>query len=120
LGWAPIPPGTPNRDLGRRPVPSTGPYRIESYVRKRTLTLVRNPYFRVWSRIASPDGFPDRIVIRLSVGAKAGVAAKADVAAVVDLVGVFDECRADHLCDHGMVRVALRTDDDALGHEWRW
>jgi len=33
-----------------------------------------------------------------------------------DLVGVSDECRADHLCDHGMVRVALGTDDDALGH----
>jgi len=32
--------------------------------------------------------------------------------------GVSDECRADHLCDHGMVRVALGTDDDALGHGW--
>ena len=76
-GWAPIPPGTPNRDLGRRPVPSTGPYTIKSYVPKRVLTLVRNPYFRVWSRVASPDGFPDTIVIRLSGGAKAGVAAVA-------------------------------------------
>jgi hypothetical protein len=37
-----------------------------------------------------------------------------------DLVGVSDECRADHLCDHGMVRVALRTDDEAIGHRWRW
>jgi hypothetical protein len=33
---------------------------------------------------------------------------------------VSDECRADHLCDHGMIRVALGTDDDALGHGWRW
>jgi peptide/nickel transport system substrate-binding protein len=75
LGWAPIPPGTPNRDLGTRPVPSTGPYMIESYVPKRTLRLVRNPYFRVWSRVASPDGFPDEIVTRLSVDPKAGLAA---------------------------------------------
>jgi hypothetical protein len=37
-----------------------------------------------------------------------------------DLVGVSDECRADHLCDNGMVRVALGTDDDAFGHGWRW
>jgi len=37
-----------------------------------------------------------------------------------DLVGVSDECRADHLCDHGMVRDALGTNDDVLGHEWRW
>ena len=69
--WAPIPHGTPNHDLGRRPVPSTGPYMIESYVPKRTLTLVRNPYFHVWSRVASPDGFPEEIVIRLSGTARA-------------------------------------------------
>lgn len=37
-----------------------------------------------------------------------------------DLVGVSDECRADHLCDHGMIRVALGTDDDVLGHGQRW
>ena len=33
-----------------------------------------------------------------------------------DLVRVSDECRAHHLGDHGIVRVALGTDDDALGH----
>ena len=70
-GWAPIPPGTPNRDLGRRPLPSTGPYKIKSYVPERVLTLVRNPYFRVWSRVATPEGFPDTIVIRLSSDARA-------------------------------------------------
>jgi peptide/nickel transport system substrate-binding protein len=75
VGWAPIPPGTPNRDLGTRPVPSTGPYRTESYDPKRAHILVRNPYFRVWSRIATPDGFPDEIVFRFLVGARAGVAA---------------------------------------------
>ena len=31
-----------------------------------------------------------------------------------DLVGLPDECRADHLGDHGMVLVTLGTDDDAL------
>jgi len=30
-----------------------------------------------------------------------------------DLVGVSDECRADYLCDHRMVRVVLGSDDDA-------
>jgi hypothetical protein len=29
---------------------------------------------------------------------------------------VSDECGADHLRDHRMVRVTLGTDDDALGH----
>jgi YVTN family beta-propeller protein len=75
VGWAPIPPGTPNRDLGTRPIPSTGPYKIASYVPNRELTLVRNPYFHVWSRIASPDGFPDQIVTRFSVEPSATVAA---------------------------------------------
>src|SRR5215204_4101674 len=37
-----------------------------------------------------------------------------------DVVGVSHECRADHLCDHGTVCVALRTNDDALGHVWGW
>jgi peptide/nickel transport system substrate-binding protein len=86
VGWAPIPPGTPNRDLGRRPVPSTGPYEIESYIPNRSLTLVRNPSFRVWSRVAQPNGFPDEIGLRLSVDASAGVTSvergQADLAVV--------------------------------------
>jgi YVTN family beta-propeller protein len=70
----PIPRGTPDRDLGTRPLPSTGPYMIESYVPGRALTLVRNPYFRVRSRAARPDGFPDEIKFRLGV-LSAGVTA---------------------------------------------
>jgi YVTN family beta-propeller protein len=70
----PIPRGTPDRDLGTRPVPSTGPYTIESYVPGRALTLVRNPYFRVRSRAARPDGFPDEIEFRLG-GRNGGVTA---------------------------------------------
>ena len=61
----PIPRGTPGRDLGTRPVPSTGPYMVKSYVPKQTLTLVRNPYFRVWSPLVRPDGFPNVIELRL-------------------------------------------------------
>ena len=70
---APIPRGTPDREQETRPVPSTGPYTIESYAPKRALTLVRNPYFRVWSRIARPDGFPDEIEFRL--GGRGGFSA---------------------------------------------
>jgi len=80
----PIPRGTPDRDQETRPIPSTGPYMIESYVPERALTLVRNPYFRVRSSAARPDGFPDEIEFRL-VG-PAGVAAvergRVDVASV--------------------------------------
>jgi peptide/nickel transport system substrate-binding protein len=82
----PIPSGMPNRDMGTRPVPSTGPYRIESYVPKRALTLVRNPYFRVRAPAARPDGFPDEIVFRLGGPMNAGIRAvergRMDVAGV--------------------------------------
>jgi len=61
----PVPPGTPSRDIGTRPVPSTGPYTIQRYRPGRVLTLVRNPFFRVRSATARPDGYPDEIVLRL-------------------------------------------------------
>ncbi len=71
----PVPPGTSDRDVGTRPAPSTGPYMIESYVPERELKLVRNPYFRVWSQAATPDGFPDEIVFRLHLKGDAAVTA---------------------------------------------
>ncbi len=82
----PIPEGTPDRELGTRPVPSTGPYKIESYVPGRALTLVRNPYFRVRSRAARPDGFPDEIEFRLAgpVGVTAVERGRTDVAFASD------------------------------------
>jgi peptide/nickel transport system substrate-binding protein len=76
-----VPAGTPARDLGTRPVPATGPYRIQAVVPKRTLTVVRNPQFREWSRAAQPDGYPDAIQWDLS-----GSGSTADEAAAVDAV----------------------------------
>ena len=78
----PIPRGTPDRNMRTRPVASTGPYMIESYVPGRALTLVRNPYFGVWARAARPDGFPDEIQFRLTgpQGVTAIERGRADVA----------------------------------------
>ena len=59
----PVPRGTPARDTGRTPVPSTGPYRVESYAPKGALILLRNRYFRQWSD-AGPDGYADEIIWR--------------------------------------------------------
>jgi peptide/nickel transport system substrate-binding protein len=59
-----VPAGTPA--VGEHPLAGTGPYRIERYVPKRLLRLVRNPHFRVWSRAAQPDGNPDAIEFRFS------------------------------------------------------
>ena len=60
----PIPQGTPDHVAGSAPVPSTGPYRIETYVPGKLVRLVRNPYFHVWSKAARPDGYPAEIVWR--------------------------------------------------------
>jgi peptide/nickel transport system substrate-binding protein len=51
--------------VGTTPIPSTGPYRIESYAPGRQLTIVRNPHFRVWSPTARPRGYADEIVYRM-------------------------------------------------------
>jgi peptide/nickel transport system substrate-binding protein len=59
-----VPSGTPDRPVGRRPVPTTGAYQIASYT-PQEVKLVRNPYFHVWSNAARPDGYPDQIVWRI-------------------------------------------------------
>jgi peptide/nickel transport system substrate-binding protein len=63
-----MPAGTPAKEVGTTPVPATGPYMIQAFVPKRSLTLVRNPSFREWSRFAQPDGYPDRIEWNLAGG----------------------------------------------------
>jgi ABC-type transport system substrate-binding protein/DNA-binding SARP family transcriptional activator/DNA-binding beta-propeller fold protein YncE len=63
--WADaIPAGTPRRDVGRVPVPATGPYvlHVLSSSRGDSWVLTRNPRFHPWSTAAQPPGYPDRIV----------------------------------------------------------
>jgi len=56
-----VPAGTPAKAAGRHPLPSIGPYRIASYIPRRSLRLLRNPYFREWSGAAQPAGYPRAI-----------------------------------------------------------
>jgi peptide/nickel transport system substrate-binding protein len=60
---APVPPGTPDYDMGLDPIPGTGPYRI-ALAHANEVRLARNPFFREWSHAAQPDGNPDVIVWR--------------------------------------------------------
>jgi len=62
-----VPAATAARDVGTHPLPATGPYMIARFPPRRELTLVRNPRFREWSKAAQPDGYPDRITLRLGV-----------------------------------------------------
>ena len=48
----------------RLPLPATGPYEISGYQKKGVVVLVRNPRFHVWSTVAQPEGYPDKIVER--------------------------------------------------------
>jgi ABC-type transport system substrate-binding protein/DNA-binding SARP family transcriptional activator len=63
---SPVPPGTPFHDVGFRPIPGTGPYRIEA-ASKHEVRYIRNPYFREWSHAAQPAGNPDQIVMRFGL-----------------------------------------------------
>jgi len=72
-----VPASTPSKDTGDRPLPATGPYMVASSVPGRQIRFVRNPRFRVWSRSARPDGYPDEIVIKLNVPPKAQLVAVA-------------------------------------------
>lgn len=62
-----VPPGLPNTDVGTSPIPSTGPYEIQSFSPTSGITLVRNPHFKVWSTAAQPAGKPDKIVWKWGV-----------------------------------------------------
>jgi YVTN family beta-propeller protein len=61
---APVPPGTPDRDMGPTPVPGTGPYRIASAT-PGEVVFKRNRYFREWSHAAQPEGNPNEIIWRI-------------------------------------------------------
>lgn len=68
-----LPPGLPNHDVGTTPIPSTGPYMIQSFAPNTGMTLVRNPNFKVWSAAAQPQGYPNKIVWKWGVTAEAEV-----------------------------------------------
>jgi YVTN family beta-propeller protein len=70
-----VPPGTPNGDVGAKPIPATGPYMIRSFSPEQSFVLVRNPRFREWSAEAQPQGYPDRISMTTSADASSQVAA---------------------------------------------
>ena len=61
-----LPGDTPRRPAGTHPLPATGPYMIATYRPRKLLRFVRNPFFHEWSRAAQPDGYPDRIDIRIA------------------------------------------------------
>ncbi len=68
----PVPPGIPDRDIGRKAIPGTGPYRFH-VVNARGLRFERNPFFREWSHAAQPAGNPDAIVWRYATSQRSAL-----------------------------------------------
>ena len=60
-----VPESAPMRYARRRPLPGTGPYRIDAFDPGRGGRLSRNPHFRSWSEDARPDGFADKITFSM-------------------------------------------------------
>ncbi|NHO33144.1 ABC transporter substrate-binding protein [Acetobacter fallax] len=56
-----LPAETPDHDVGNVPATGTGPYRVVSYDPNGGMKLERNPWFRLWSEDAQPDGYADHI-----------------------------------------------------------
>ncbi|TMV82891.1 hypothetical protein FGG78_23535 [Thioclava sp. BHET1] len=56
-----LPADTPMKGSGVTPLPGTGAYMIKTYVPDQKLIMVRNPYFKEWSKDAQPQGYPDEI-----------------------------------------------------------
>ena len=92
-----LPKGSPATDAGTKPLPTTGPYMVESYDPNRALKLVRNPNFTEWSRDAEPQAYVDEIDYSF------GLTVEVEVTAVQNGQAdwVFDPPPADRLNELG-------------------
>jgi peptide/nickel transport system substrate-binding protein len=87
-----LPSGTENKEV-QIPPPGTGPYYFAQYSPTKQIKLVRNKYFKEWSKDAQPEGNPDVIL------QKFGLSVNAEVTQVENGQAdwVFDTVPADRL-----------------------
>jgi peptide/nickel transport system substrate-binding protein len=92
-----LPAGSPAKDAGSKPLPTTGPYMVASYDPNRALKLVRNPYYTEWSHDAQPQGYSDEIDETF------GLTVESEITAVENNQAdwVFDPPPADRLNEIG-------------------
>jgi peptide/nickel transport system substrate-binding protein len=60
---APVPQGTSSKDQSSHPIPSTGPYMIQSYSPNRQAIMVRNPNFKPTPNVPATN--PDKITVKV-------------------------------------------------------
>jgi peptide/nickel transport system substrate-binding protein len=87
-----LPKDTPATNVNIPP-PGTGPYKWVQYSPTKQMKVVRNTFFKEWSKDAQPDGNPDEIV------QKFGLQPEAQVTAVENNTAdwMFDQPPADRL-----------------------
>jgi peptide/nickel transport system substrate-binding protein len=67
-----LPADTPVKNLNIPPA-GTGPYKWVEYSPQKQMRIVRNPYFKEWSKDAQPEGLPDEIVQKFGLSVEAEV-----------------------------------------------
>src|SRR4051794_27228749 len=67
-----LPSGTQNKEV-QIPPPGTGPYYFAQYSPTKQIKLVRNKYFKEWSKDAQPAGNPDEILQKFGLSVNAEV-----------------------------------------------
>jgi peptide/nickel transport system substrate-binding protein len=89
-----LPASTPAKNLDIPPA-GTGPYKWTQYQPNKQMTIVRNPFFKVWNADAQPAGNPDSIEERF------GLSVEAEVTQVeqnqADWISVSDAIPSDRL-----------------------
>ncbi|HKD31941.1 MAG TPA: ABC transporter substrate-binding protein [Gaiellaceae bacterium] len=91
-----LPASTPDKNVNIPPA-GTGPYKWVQYAPTKQIKLVRNPFFKEWSKDAQPAGNPDVIL------QKFGLSVEAEVTAVENNQAdwMFDPPPADRLNEMG-------------------
>jgi len=64
--FAPVPEGTPFKNLPTNPPPGVGPYKITNIVPNVSYQVVRNPYWAKEAIPGIPSGSVDRVIARIS------------------------------------------------------
>jgi peptide/nickel transport system substrate-binding protein len=91
-----LPASTPAKNVNIPP-PGTGPYKWVQYAPNKQMKLVRNTFFKEWSKDAQPEGNPDVII------EKFGLSVEAEFTQVENNQAdwVFDQPPADRLNELG-------------------
>ena len=108
-----LPSSAPPKDAASNPIPGTGAYMFKSYNPNTGIVMVRNPFFKVWSAAAQPQGYPNEIDMNF------GATVESEVTAVENGQGdwVFDPLPADRLAQLS-TKYASQLHVNSLTADW--